>query len=258
MRLKKGYLCYKSFLLAKTSKSKRILKIVGGVIIFFTLPTLLFFAFMYLRYNEDLPVGKQGPEADLLAKSMLKALNEEAYLNTDYLEWTFKGRNHYKWYKTDNICEVSWDAMTVILDLKNSNDSKVFAGEQEYNGKEKQDYIEKALAYFNNDSFWLVAPYKVFDKGTERRIVQTEDGKQALLITYTKGGTTPGDSYLWHFDESGKPKSYQMWVDILPIDGLEATWDQWTETESGALLPTTHKLLVLDLDMGEVKGLQIQ
>ena len=83
--------------------------------------------------------------------------------------------------------------------------------------------------------------------------MQTEDGKQALLITYTKGGTTPGDSYLWHFDESGKPRSYQMWVDILPISGLEATWDQWTETESGAFLPTTHKLFFLNLDMEEVK-----
>ena len=87
-------------------------------------------------------------------------------------------------------------------------------------------------------------------------MVISEDGKDALLVTYTKGGTTPGDSYLWHFDENGKPKSYQMWVDILPIDGLEASWDNWITTESGAILPTTHKLLVLDLDMGDVKGLK--
>jgi hypothetical protein len=145
--------------------------------------------------------------------------------------------------------------MTVILDLNNHNKSKVFAGEQEYNGEQKHEYIHKAESYFNNDSFWLVAPYKVFDQDTERRLVKTEDGKDALLVTYTSGGTTPGDSYLWHLDDTGKPKSYQMWVDILPIDGLEATWDNWITTESGALLPTTHKLLVLDLDMGEVKGL---
>ena len=240
----------------KTSRTKRIVKIIAGVIIFFTLPSLLFFSFLYLRYNEDLPTGTKGPKADQLASKMLEALNEEAYLNTDYLEWTFKGRHHYKWYKTDNTCEVSWDKMTVILDLKNHDSSKVFAGEQEYNGVEKHDYIHKAEAYFNNDSFWLVAPYKVFDPGTERRLVATEDGKEALLVTYTSGGNTPGDSYLWHLDDSGKPKSYQMWVDILPIEGLEATWDQWITTESGALLPTTHQLLVLDLDMGEVKGLR--
>lgn len=239
----------------KPSKTKRILKVIGGIIIFLTLPTLLFFGFMYLKYNEDLPTGQQGAEADALATQMLKALNEEAYLNTDYIEWTFKNVHHYKWYKTDKSVEVSWDDMTVILDLKNKGQSKVFAGQQEYNGTEKQDYINKAERYFNNDSFWLVAPYKVFDPGTERRLVTSEDGKDALLVTYTSGGNTPGDSYLWHLGANGKPKSYQMWVDILPIGGLEATWEGWTTTASGAQLPTFHKMLVFDLDITNVKGL---
>jgi len=38
-------------------KSKKILKIVAGVIIFFTLPSILFFGFLYFKYNEDLPTG---------------------------------------------------------------------------------------------------------------------------------------------------------------------------------------------------------
>ena len=243
--------------MAKQSKTKRVLKIIGGIIIFFTLPTLLLFGFFYLKYNENLPTGQQGAEADQLATHMLQALNEAAYLSTDYLEWTFKGSHHYKWYKSKNTCEVYWDNFTVILDLENHNNSKVFVVEQEYNGVEKHDYINKAETYFNNDSFWLVAPYKVFDKGVERRLVRTEDGKDALLVTYTSGGSTPGDSYLWHFDDYGKPKSYQMWVDILPIEGLEATWENWVTTESGAQLPTFHKLLFLGLEMGDVKGLNL-
>ena len=48
-----------------------------------------------------------------------------------------------------------------------------------------------------------------------------------------------------------------MWVDILPIDGLEASWDQWTTTQSGAKLPTSHKFMVFNLDMGEVIGLNL-
>ena len=243
--------------MAKQSKLKRILKIIGGVIIFFTLPTLLLFGFMYFKYNEVLPSGKQGVEADQLASQMLEALDETAYINTDYLEWTFKGSHHYKWYKSDNTCEVSWDDFTVILDLGNRDNCKVFVFKQEYNGIEKQDYILKAESYFNNDSFWLVAPYKVFDKGVERRLVKTEDNKNALLVTYTSGGTTPGDSYLWHLDDSGKPKSFQMWVDIIPIEGLEATWENWITTDSGAQLPTFHKLLFFGLEMGEVKGIDL-
>ena len=243
--------------MAKPITAKRILKIIGGIIVFFTLPTLLLFGFMYLKYNEELPSGKLGTEADQLATKMLNALDENAYLNTDYLEWTFKGIHKYKWYKTDEICEVYWDDFSVILDFENPNKSKVFVLEQEYNGIEKQDYIKKAENYFNNDSFWLVAPYKVFDTGVERRLVKTEDNKEALLVTYKSGGTTPGDSYLWHLDADGKPKSFQMWVDILPIEGLEATWENWTITESGAQLPSFHKLLILGIEMTDVKGLSI-
>jgi len=243
--------------MAKTSKTKRILKIIGGVIIFFTLPTLLLYGFMYLKYDEALPTGTQGEKADQLATQMLKALNEDAYLNTDYIEWTFKGQHHYKWYKAEKTCEVYWDDFTVILDLENHDNSKVFVAKQEYDGIEKHDYIHKAESYFNNDSFWLVAPYKVFDTGVERRLVKTEANKDALLITYTSGGTTPGDSYLWHMDANGKPKSFQMWVGILHIDGLEATWNNWTTTDSGAQLPTFHKLLFLGLEMGDVKGLKL-
>jgi hypothetical protein len=243
--------------LAKQSKLKKILKIIGGVIIFFTLPTLLLFGFMYFKYNEDLPTGKQGAKADQLATKMLTALNEEAYLNTDYLEWSFKGMHSYKWYKSDGVCEVSWKDFTVLLDFENHDKSKVFVAQQEYNGVEKQDYINKATNYFNNDSFWLVAPYKVFDKGTERRLVKTKTNKDALLVTYTTGGSTPGDSYLWHLDGNGKPKSFQMWVDILPIEGLEATWENWITTESGAQLPTFHKFLFLGIELNDVKGLEL-
>ncbi|WP_417860861.1 hypothetical protein [Winogradskyella sediminis] len=240
---------------AKQSKLKQILKIIGGLVVFFTLPTLLLFGFMYLKYNEELPTGQQGAKADLLASKMLDALDEKAYLKTDYLEWTFKGRHHYKWFKSENTCEVHWKDFTVLLDFNQLKNSKVFVANNEYNGIEKQDYISKAEAYFNNDSFWLVAPYKVFDSGVERRLVKTDDGKNALLVTYTSGGTTPGDSYLWHLDASGKPISFKMWVDILPIEGIEATWENWITTASGSQLPTFHKLLFFGIEITDVKGI---
>ena len=199
-----------------------------------------------------------GEEADNLAETMLVALDHSAYEATDYLEWTFKGRHHYKWYKTNKRVEVYWDEIKVDLNLKNPKQSSVYVAKQNYNGVEKDDYIQKAEAFFNNDSFWLVAPYKVFDDGVERRLVTSEEGKNSLLVTYTQGGTTPGDSYLWHFDENGLPKSYQMWVDILPIGGLEATWEKWITTESGAKLPTFHKLLFLGLELDNVRGTSLK
>ncbi|WP_299391835.1 hypothetical protein [uncultured Gelidibacter sp.] len=233
---------------------KKILKIIAGTIVFLTLPTLLLFGFIYFKYDEDLPNGTKGAQAEQLATKMLNALDSEAYQNTNYLEWTFKKRHHFKWNKAENTCEVYWKDYKVTLDLKNPSKSEAFQNEQKVNSKEAQELIEKAISYFNNDSFWVVAPYKVFDSGTERRVVTLDDGSEALLVTYTSGGTTPGDSFLWHLDDSGKPKSFQMWVDILPIGGLEASWSDWTTTESGAHLPTFHKFLFFGLEITDLVG----
>ncbi|OBX25764.1 hypothetical protein LX77_02866 [Gelidibacter algens] len=233
---------------------KKILKIIVGAIIFITLPTLLLFGFTYFKYDKDLPTGIKGEQAEQVAKKMLNALDYEAYQNTNYLEWTFSKRHHFKWNKAENTCEVYWKDYKVNLDLKDTSKSEVFKNDQKVEGADSKELIEKALAYFNNDSFWLVAPYKVFDPGTERRLVTLENGSKSLLVTYTSGGSTPGDSYLWHLDASGKPTSFQMWVDILPIDGLEASWSVWTTTESGAQLPTFHKFMVFGLEITDITG----
>ncbi|RLJ60898.1 hypothetical protein CLV86_2747 [Lacinutrix venerupis] len=236
---------------------KRILKIIIGVIVFFTLPTLLLYGFLYFKYNEALPVGKEAG-SETLALKMLNALNYEAYKSTDYIEWTFKKRHHFKWNKAENTCEVYWKNYKVNLDLNDSSKSEVFKNDTKTEGENSKELIEKAISYFNNDSFWLVAPYKVFDDGTQRTIVTLENGEEALLVTYNSGGSTPGDSYLWHLDNTGKPKSFQMWTSILPIDGLEATWNDWTTTKTGAMLPTFHKFMILGIEIEGIKTSQSQ
>jgi hypothetical protein len=236
------------------AKPKKILKIIGGIFLFLTLPTLLLFGFLYFKYNEELPIGKKGEEAEQLANKMLNSLDHEAFENTNYIEWTFKNRHHYKWNKAENSCEVYWKNYKVNLQLNAIDKSEAFENNQKIEKNDSKKLIDKALSYFNNDSFWLVAPYKVFDTGTERSVVTFDNGDKALMVTFNSGGSTPGDSYVWHLDESGKPLSFQMWVDILPIGGLEATWNDWTTTESGAQLPTFHKMMVLGLEITDIKG----
>jgi hypothetical protein len=43
-------------------------------------------------------------------------------------------------------------------------------------------------------------------------------------------------------DKSGVPEKYKMWVKIIPIGGVEATWEQWTKTKTGVSIATKHKL----------------
>ncbi|UOY06688.1 hypothetical protein L0P88_22545 [Muricauda sp. SCSIO 64092] len=230
---------------------KRILKILG-----IGLGSVILIGLIFgIIAHEALPEGRTGPEADRLAQKMLDALNHEKYSQTRYLEWSYQGgRNQYKWDKELGLCQVKWDDHEVDLNLSKPNESKVIKKGEPLPKDEGKAIVEKALTYFNNDSFWLVAPYKVFDAGTTRSIVVLEDGTEGLLITYNSGGTTPGDSYLWELNPNGFPNSYKMWVKIIPIGGLEASWDDWMEVESGAFLPKSHKLGPITLSMGDVKG----
>ena len=206
----------------------------------------------YFTNNESLPQGKKGKEADALAIKMFNAINHEAFENTEVLEWSFRNEHFYRWRKSIGLVEIKWDVNKVLYDTKTPNTSTVFVNDKKVNNPE---LLKKAIAFFNNDSFWLVTPYKIFDSGTERSIVK-HDGKDALLITYTSGGSTPGDSYLWILDENYFPTSYKMWTSIIPIGGVSATWADWKNTESGIKLPTKHTLSLfgMKINMGDVKA----
>ena len=233
---------------------KKIFKFLGKLAIGIIAILLLLFAFVYIKYNEPVPKGIAGTEADALATKMLKAVNHEGYKNTRYLSWTFRGGHHYVWDKDQHTVRVSWSDIEVQLNLKQPKTSTVTIHGKKMMPDKASAYIEKALSYFNNDSFWLVAPHKVFDDGVTRSLVTLENNEKALLVTYTSGGTTPGDSYLWILDENGRPKGYQMWVSIIPVGGLYASWEDWKTTDSGISLPNTHSLLFIDIPMKNVKA----
>ncbi|WP_224490409.1 hypothetical protein [Robertkochia flava] len=229
---------------------KRILKrVLYFFIVVLTLGTVLF-----LIYNEPLPEGEQGPGAEALAEKMLQSLNAVNYNKTRYIEWDFNGIHSYKWDRQRKIADVSWKDRKVVLNLEDYSKSEVYIDGVRIHTEEKEEPIEQAIAYFNNDSFWLVAPYKIYDKGVERRLVKTEEYGDALLVTYTSGGSTPGDSYLWLFDEKGFPVAWKMWVEIIPLGGLKAGWKQWKITETATYLPTGHKLFLFNLKLNNVKA----
>lgn len=195
--------------------------------------------------SEPRPQGTEGPQADAMARKMLAALNQPAYDSVKVLKWNFKGLHQYVWDKANDRVEVRWDDIKVTLDLSN-NSGVVY---QNDSPKTDEGEVKMALAYFFNDSFWLVAPYKLFDDGVKRSIVKTEEG-EALLVYYTTGGVTPGDAYLWFLDENGFPYKYKMWVSIIPIGGLEFSWEQWQQYE-GVWLPGNHKGLI-EVEMMDV------
>lgn len=234
---------------------KKLVRILIKSISVLILFALVISGFLYLTYNKPLPQGTSGTIADGLANTMLKRINHKAYLETRYIEWDFRNQTyHYKWDRQLGIVRVGWKEYRVLLNLDHPEKSSVFDRDKQLKDKARLDLIETAVVHFNNDSFWLVAPFKVFDKGTVRKLVTLEDGSNELLVTYTTGGTTPGDSYLWKIGDTGLPESFRMWVNIIPIGGLEATWKTWKVMDSGVFLPTSHQLGPINFAMENVKA----
>ena len=198
--------------------------------------------------SKTLPDSITGPEADGLARDVQEALNITGYEALGEIEFSFRD-HHYLWNKTEERVLVSWEDYQVDLILPEIENSKVIQGGKDSN---RSDLIEKAKAYFYNDSYWLVAPFKFFDPGVVRSLVQTDNGSKALLITHTSGGVTPGDSYLWYFDENLIPTHFELWVSIIPIKGASATWSSWVSKQD-VLFSTFHKLGPLEIAIGDLK-----
>ena len=190
--------------------------------------------------SEPLPSATgSNQDAELLANKMLKAINKDAYDNISLIEWSFPRGHHFIWDKTKNQVTASWGENKVIF-YPNDLTGTAFIGDSKVEDPDlMNELMQKAWALFANDSFWLVAPYKVRDPGTSRSIVETDRGT-GLLVTYSSGGVTPGDSYLWILDEEGKPVAWKMWVSIIPIKGLEFTWEG-EETHLNSWFAPVHK-----------------
>ncbi|MFH6982597.1 hypothetical protein [Marinoscillum luteum] len=215
---------------------KKAIKII--LIVILSLFIVLIIA--WLTANEPLPEGEPGPRAEALADRMLLALNDSAYQNLELISWKYpRGPHKYDWYKQKDTVEVRWDNMRVLL-CTTTLDGSAFLDNEALSGSEKEKALYTAWDFFANDSFWLIAPFKVRDPGTERKVVETDRGL-ALLVTYTSGGVTPGDSYLWILDENDRPIAWKFWVQKIPIGGLETSWGDWQQYK-GVWLGTSHEV----------------
>ncbi len=189
---------------------------------------------LYFTVRMSLPDGKEGEEAERVADKMLEAVGYEEYKQLEKISWTFRGVNHHEWDKTERTVKSSFDGNEVILNFKTGEHKVLNTAGTASN----DELITQAIGHFYNDSFWLVAPFKIRDKGVTRKLVETDDGR-GLLVTYHSGGVTPGDSYLWVLDDTYRPKYWRIWTSNVPIPGMKFEWSDW-EDYRGAMLSVTH------------------
>lgn len=232
--------------MSRSTCLKRLLIFGGGFVLLLVIGLVVFIRVQ----SKPLPQGQVGEEADALAQEMLAWVNHDAWQNTGAIQWNFDDRQTHLWDKQRHLARVRWDNLEVLINLTTRKGRVFQAGEEISEGADA--LLEQAWAHWANDSFWLNPVSKVFDEGTTRALVEVEEGHRGLLLTYASGGVTPGDSYLWVVDASGQPVRWEMWVSILPIGGLQATWDDWRTLENGLKISQKHDLGIFVLDITDV------
>lgn len=226
-------------------------KWIVGIVIVIVVLGLGIFAFMKWK-SEDLPKGEEGPAAEALADSILKAVNIAAWDTLEYVHWSFRGETEYLWDKQYHKVRLRWEDIEVLLDPQTVSGRVKKGGEVMTQGAEA--YVQTAFEKFCNDGFWMNGFTKLRDPGTQRSLVKGEDGREGLLVTYMEGGVTPGDSYLWWPDETGRPESFQMWVSVIPVGGVSFSWENWDTLYNGAWIALNHKNDLLDIPIQDVKS----
>jgi hypothetical protein len=217
---------------------KKFLKIIGYLL----LTMIGLGTAAYFTYNEKRPTGVKGEKAEALAQKMMQAVNKSAWDSTHFVSWTSRGGNSFVWDKKRNFVDVTWKMNRVLLDI-NKISGKTWDNQTEVKDPAAaQKLVQTAYKAFINDAFWLNPIAKFYDDGVERSIVTLADGREGLLVSYTTGGVTPGDAYLWFADANGMPTAWQLWVGIIPIGGLEFSWEDWLTLPTGAKISMLHKM----------------
>lgn len=191
----------------------------------------------YMILDKPVPTGKAGPDADALAHNMETALHRTAWDSTRWIKWSFPGDRHYVWDKATHWVRVRTGKYTVDLFTQKLKQSRVVKPIHGTDAK-RSEYIADAWKAFCNDSYWLIAPYKTFDT----LVVREKTANGELLVTYPFGGVTPGDAYCWTLNSEYQPTDFRMWVSIIPVGGIRATWEGYDTTATGAVIATKHRI----------------
>lgn len=186
----------------------------------------------------ELPQDRRaGPEADALARKIEAAVRVDAWAETGAVSFRFI-KNEHLWDRRRQRARIRFGKKEVWVDLSTHRGIAKKEG-QTLSGTAAEQTIAEAERVFYNDTFWLNPLWKMFDEGVLREKVTLTDepaGSEGLLVSYTKGGVTPGDAYVWIVDREGRPFAWRIWTAVFPIKGIRMSWDQWSAQPTGALI----------------------
>ena len=190
-----------------------------------------------LLFTAGISRAAEDSSAQQLADSVWKAAGGENWPRVQAIDFTFtvekEGKTvvsaEHHWDVANWTDRVKWKGKEVTVNLMDP------AGDED---------SKAAYARWVNDSYWLLAPLKLKDKGVNLAAEESKavDGakREVLHLSFGQIGLTPGDQYNLYIDP--QTKLVTSW-DYMPEPGktMHATWSAY-EKSGGLTLATDHQM----------------
>jgi hypothetical protein len=200
----------------------------------------------------SVPEGQGGEPARALEQKILTAVHASSWADTKAVRFSFRGDTQWLWDLERGMVRQQVDDHTVWIDLWDRGGVVAGVGAKvDMPDEEAAPIIQKAYERFINDSFWFYPYASWSNDGVVKERVEME-GREALLVRYSSGGVTPGDTYVYAVDDTGMPTGYRMWVQILPVKGVWASHENHVTTKSGIVVAQKHGMGPMTLDITDV------
>lgn len=153
-------------------------------------------------------------KADSVAHRLATAHGHDAFASAPYLRFTFavetpsgtRPLGRHFWDRITGDYRVEWstgpDSSYVALfnvrsETDGPPDGDVYLNGKQLEGSRARKHRRDAYGRFINDTYWLLAPFKVFDPGVNRtyRPDSSTAEHDVLHLTFGDVGLTPGDEY---------------------------------------------------------------
>jgi len=175
-----------------------------------------------------------------LATDLWKASGGENWGKVKEVQFTFAVEQEGKpLFSAQHVWNVVAGTDAVKWKDKQGKDHQVTAN---LNAPASDEEGKTAYARWVNDSYWLLAPLKVRDRGVRVEAGGSKDMKgvacETVRLKFDNVGLTPTDQYLFYLDP--KTKLPLAW-DYIPEAGagMQATWEKF-ESFGGLNLATEH------------------
>lgn len=168
-------------------------------------------------FDENMPaegfdVEGSDPQAVKIADDVMTAMGgRKNWDETRYIAWNFFGARKHLWDKWtgDVRIEAPKDSTIILMNINTMEGKVSKRGEMFTQPDSVNKYLERGKAWWINDSYWLVMPFKLKDTGVTLQYVgedTTMDGRNAhvLSLKFKEVGVTPENGYKVFVDVDDK------------------------------------------------------